>query len=198
MKIAITGYRGFIGSALLAEAQARGIDAVGIEPTASGTFDRVYHLACPATPARIMGDPVTVMDSILDATRSAINICPTATFINASSQGAAYPLDDRMSGYNVAKLCMEVYLRHAVPNFINYRLPAVYGTGMNRDFFIPRCIDGTAYSPVCDRQYQIAHLDEVVDALLSLTPVKARTTTLMEVYHNFSSGTWTIDMHSDK
>ncbi len=197
MKVAITGYRGFIGSALLKECAARGIDAVGVEPTASGEYDRVYHLACPATTARIVGDTTGVMDAILDATRQALNICPTALFINASSQGAAYPNDPApQGGYNVAKLCMEVYLKHCAHkyNIMSYRLPAVYGSGMDKDFFVRRCVDGTAYRPTEDRTYQIAHIDDVVDSLITLAPVNSTRTTLSEVYQKFTSGEWTLDM----
>lgn len=135
MKVAVTGYRGFIGSALMKELDRRGVIAVGVEPTDVGEFDRVYHLACPATPTKINTDPIGVMDSIMDATRQALCICPDALFINASSQGAAYPnMATPMGAYNAAKLCMEIYLHHTKRNYMSYRLPAVYGPGMNREF----------------------------------------------------------------
>lgn len=196
MKVAITGYRGFIGSALLKACIDQGIDAVGVEPTDSGQYDRVYHLACPATTARIVGDTTGVMDAIMDATRQALNICPSALFINASSQGAAYPDFSHQGGYNVAKLCMEVYLHHCADkyNIMSYRLPAVYGHAVNKDFFVHRCVDGTAYKPTEDREYQIAHIDDVVDALISLNPVNSTQTTLNEVYQKFTSGEWTLEM----
>lgn len=69
---------------------------------------------------------------------------------------------------------------------------------MNREFFIPRCVDGTAYYPTIDREYNIAHVDDVVDALINLSDVRVIRTTLSEVYQNFTSGTWTIDSKNYK
>lgn len=198
MKIAITGHRGFIGSRLFATLHERGSCVVGVDPTDVGDFDRVYHLACPTTPHRLLTDPTGVMDNIMDATRSALHICPSAQFINASSQGVVLPPNDRFHAYNVAKLAMEVYTQLANPTAISYRLPAVYGPTMNREFFIPRCVDGTAYYPTFDREYNIAHVDDVVDALINLSDVRVIRTTLSEVYQNFTSGTWTIDSKNYK
>lgn len=196
MRVAVTGYRGFIGTALMKKLAERGIEVVGVNPTDTGVFDRVYHLACPATTARIVQDTTGVMDAIIDATRQSLNICPSALFINASSQGAEYPNDPTpQGGYNVAKLCMEIYLKHCAHkyNILSYRLPAVYGKNMNQDFFVRRCVDGTAYEPMVNRAYSIAHIDDVVDALIALTPVPERLTSLTEVYQKFTSGEWTLD-----
>lgn len=199
MKIAITGYRGFIGSALMKEFFHRGITAVGVAPTDIGDFDRVYHLACSATPEKIYGDPIGTMNSIIDVTRQALNICPTALFINASSQGAAYPYEKTpMGAYNVAKLCMETYLSYINQPTMSYRLPAVYGPGMNRKFFIPQCIDGTAYHPIEDREYRIAHIADVVEDLADLNQVRCRNTTLIETYNKFTHGEWNLDTRFDK
>ena len=177
----------------------RGITAMGIEPTDVGEFDRVYHLACPATPEKIHGDPIGTMNSIMDATRQALNVCPTALFINASSQGAAYPnVNTPMGAYNAAKLCMEVYQRYTNHAVISYRLPAVYGPGMNRKFFIPQCIDGSAYFPTENRDYAIAHISDVVEDLADLNTIRARNTTLIETYHKFTFGEWNINTRFDK
>ena len=102
----------------------------------------------------------------------------------------ATELDDTAQGaYNIAKRCMEVYLKHSGVDYINYRLPAVYGEGMHNDQFIKRCVDGTAYRPATpNRAYYIAHINDVVDALINLTSVNVEIITLGEIYELFNSG----------
>jgi nucleoside-diphosphate-sugar epimerase len=181
-KVAVTGSTGFIGHHLVRELTARGY-------TVSNDSDvtRVYHLACPSTTAQIIANPTAVMDTILDLTRTVINQYPNAKIINASSMGAT-ELDDTAQGaYNIAKRCMEVYLKHSGVDYVNYRLPAVYGEGMHDDHFIKRCIDGTAYRPTTpNKVYQIAHVDAVVDALIELSEINVEVITLGKIYNRFS------------
>lgn len=193
--IAVTGYNGFIGSHLIRELNHRGRYAVGVSPTALGTFSRIYHLACPATTAAIQSNPTNVMDTIMDATRHALEICKTAEFINISSMGASTVDFTKQGAYDIAKRCMEIYVHHAAPDSISYRLPAVYGPGMKDDHFIKRCVDQNAYAPPLEdaRAYAIAHIDEVVDALIELRPVTCIYTSVHEIYDKFTSGEWTLD-----
>jgi nucleoside-diphosphate-sugar epimerase len=139
------------------------------------------------------GNPRDVMDTIMDATRKALAICPNAFFINASSMGAKFIDVDNspQTAYNVAKRCMEVYLEHSagVFGYINYRIPSVYGPGANPDSFIQRCIDGTAYVPPNpDKLHYIAHIDDVVEALADCKQIPVEEITLGQIYELFNSG----------
>ena len=191
-KVAVTGHSGFIGTHLVEELNLRGFDVVKIGRDYSPTkCNRIYHLACPSTTEAISKDPNAIMDTILDGTRQALNICPTAMFINASSIGASYISLDQSPqlSYNIAKRCMEVYLENCEVELYNYRIPSVYGEGMHDDNFIKRCIDGRAFAPTNpDEEYFIAHVSDVVDALITLTPIKIEKTTLGTIYEHFSTG----------
>ena len=187
--IVITGHTGFIGSNLskaLIKLDYNIIYNIDYEQI---KCDRIYHLACPSSSEVINKQPREVMDIILDNTRKAISICPTALFVNASSKGAIDINDTPQGAYNVAKRCMETYLMHSGMRYINYRIPSVYGPGMHKSSFIQKCIDGTAYRPEDpNKMHYIAHIDDVVNALVNLTEIKTEEITLGNIYESFNSG----------
>jgi len=193
-RIAVTGASGFIGKQLVNQLLKNG----NIVYSISRRFEKVecdiiYHLACPSTTEIISRNTRMVMDTIIDGTRNALEICPNAFFVNASSMGAEFiDIDNRpQNAYNLAKRCMEVYLEYSAGPFgyINYRLPAVYGPDMYDDFFIKRCIDGTAHKPIePDKLYYIAHIDDVVEAMAECKQIPIEKITLGQIYELFNSG----------
>lgn len=192
-KVIVTGPYGFVGKHLIKALKAKGHKVIARDYNFRPLqCDIIYHLACPSDNNSIRNHTKRVMDTILDATRSAISICPTALFVNASSMGAAHVdgVDDStQAAYNVAKRCMELYLDHAQINAFSYRLPAVYGEGMHDDQFIKRCVDGTAERPKDPHKlYCIAHITEVVDALVELRDMEVEYITVGEIYEQFTSG----------
>ncbi len=191
MVVAVTGYSGFIGKALCKAILDKGWTLIKINRSFKPTeCDRVYHLACPGTTKAINEDPVGVMDTIIDGTRKAMKICPTAQFINASSIGANYTIGDNTQVcYNSAKRVMELYLKYAGVEGINYRLPSVYGKGMSKDSLIQRCIDGNAYKPKDPGQvHYISHISNTITSMIDLKPLEVEEITLGDIYEHFNSG----------
>lgn len=193
-KIAVTGATGFIGSRLVELLTRRGhiVYPIGRD-VRQVECDIVYHLACPSSTEFINNHPRLVMDTIMDATRKALDICPTALFVNASSMGVEFVDIDKgpQNAYNVAKKCMEEYLEHSKGPFgyINYRIPSVYGPGASPDSFVQRCIDGTAYKPTNpNRVHYIAHIDDVVEALADCKQIPMEELRLEYIYEQFTSG----------
>lgn len=187
---AVTGSSGFIGRNLVRGLLNNGYQVVKIARHMPPIeCDRVYHLACPSTTKDIKANPTGIMDIIFDGTRKAMQICPTATFVNASSKGV-FELDNSPQGcYNIAKRAMESYLEFSNTDYINYRIPSVYGPDMHSDMFIKRCVDGNATKPVDPTKvHYIAHIDEVVDALINLRPIEIEEITLGEIYEHFTTG----------
>lgn len=189
-KVAVTGHTGFIGTHLVNELEKRNFNVIKIDRDFTPVeCDRIYHLACPSTTKKIDEDPIEIMDIILDGTRKAMKVCPKAIFINASSFGAFDIADTAQGAYNVAKRCMEIYLLHSDINCINYRLPSIYGEGMHDDAFIMRCINGTAYKPKEPKKLHfIAHIKDVVDAMIDLKQFNTEIITLGEIYEQFTTG----------
>jgi len=194
-KVAVTGSTGFIGKHLVAGLIQAGYETICVSKDFEQVeCDRVYHLACPSTTEKINGNTIEVMDTILDATRRAMKICPKALFINASSFGV-HDIDDTTQGaYNTAKRCMEIYLTHSDIECLNYRLPSIYGPNMHDDSFIKRCVNGTAYEPSNpDKLHYIAHINDVVVGLINLTRFDVEVITLGEIYKQFGSGQRSIN-----
>jgi nucleoside-diphosphate-sugar epimerase len=190
--IAVTGHTGFIGSNLVHRLVRKGhtVRTIGRDFRVVDC-SIIYHLACPSSTQEINSDPIGVMDAIIDITRQVVKCYPNTLIVNASSIGAAIaPVDcTAQEAYNVSKLCMEMYLQHSKVHHINYRLPSVYGYGMSDDAFIKRCIDNAAYYPEePSKMHYIAHVDEVVDALIDLRPVELEAITLGQIYELFNSG----------
>jgi nucleoside-diphosphate-sugar epimerase len=189
-RIAVTGATGFIGTYLVEELLKRG----NIVHPISREFnkvecDMIYHLACPSTTEFINNNPKEIMDIILDGTRRALTICPTAMFINASSYGAEYIDNTPQGAYNVAKRCMEIYLEHSVGPFgyINYRIPSVYGPNAPADSFVQRCIDGTAHFPKePNKMHYIVYVHDLVKALADCQQIPVEEITLGQIYERFS------------
>ena len=189
-KVAVTGATGFIGRNLVEALLHRGdiVYPIGrdFRPV---ECDFVYHLACPSTTEFITNNPQQVMDIIMDGTRQALKICPSAYFVNASSVGAGQIDSSEQGAYNVAKLCMEYYIQHSGVEAMNYRLPSVYGPDAHDDSFIKRCVNKTAYYPSNpDQVHFIAHIDDVVWSLMNLSRIEAEQITLGEIYEQFNSG----------
>jgi nucleoside-diphosphate-sugar epimerase len=189
-RVAVTGYSGFIGQHLVETLTRRGYVVYPIgRDFRQVDCDRVYHLACPSRSELITADPISVMNTIMDATRQALAICPSALFINSSTKGATDLVSTPQGCYNIAKRCMETYIEFSGQDYKNYRIPSVYGTNMHDDMFIKRCIDGRAYKPTDpNKMHYIAHIDDVVEALINLTEINTEEITLGDIYEHFNSG----------
>jgi len=190
-RIAVTGSNGFIGSRLVTKLLEQGNQVIKIaRHMPPQECDIIYHLACPSNTRFINDNPISIIDIIVDGTRKALEIDPTAKFVFASSCGADdLELDKSPQlNYNTSKFLMEQYLEHSGRDCIIYRLPSVYGIGMHNDAFVKKCIDGNAYKPKdSSKLHYIAHVDYVVEQMAKLEPVVSEEITLGEIYEEFSS-----------
>jgi len=189
-KIVVTGSSGFIGTYLCAELEVQGFEVVKMGREYVKTeCDRVYHLGCPSSTEVLQDNPAGIVDIIIDKTREAVRICPEAIFINASTMGVEIGSDDYAQNlYNRAKGLMEEYLVGTIPNerLYNYRIPSVYGKGMNMSGFVGRCVEGKAYRPENGgHKYAIISINELVKSMVGLEEIKGENTTLGNIYEEF-------------
>lgn len=196
-KIVVTGASGFIGKHLVKALKDKKHEVITFNRKFYGTdCDMIYHLACPSTTAAINKDPQQIFRAIVEGTKWALSINQKALFVNASCLSAANTEGESSPQmlYNLSKRLMEEYLEHSGQEFVNYRIPSVYGPGMHDDNFIKRCVDGNAYEPKDrDAPYYIAHINGVVNAMIDLTDIPTETTTLGQIYDDFTSGKRTLN-----
>ena len=192
MDVVVTGATGFIGKHLVVALKAEGHNVIEMGRYYSMVkCDRIYHLGGPSTSEFINANPGPIINITVDKTRHAMSICTDAMFVYASTKGAEQLSVDNtpQMGYNTAKRLMEMYIQFSGMDHKIYRLPSVYGEGMHNDMFIKRCIDGNATKPTDpDRVHYISHVDDVVDSLVGLKPLKVEMITLGEIYESFGSG----------
>jgi len=154
--------------------------------------DRIYHLACPSATEALKKDPVGIMNIIIRKTQEAVEICPDALFVNASTMGVVIKSDEPSQNlYNNAKALMEEFLKIVKPNerLYNYRIPSVYGDNMSMGGYVGKCINKEAYSPVDgSREYEIIHIDSLVRSMANLNELKSEKTTLIDIYNEFYLG----------
>jgi len=190
--VVVTGATGFIGTHLCSALKSQGHNVIEMGRYYTRVkCDRVYHLGGPSTSEYINSNPAGIIDITVDKTREALAICPDALFVYASSKGAEQLTVDNtpQMGYNTAKRLMEIYLQYSGVDHKVYRLPSVYGEGMHNDMFIKRCIDGNATAPSDpDKVHYIGHVNDIVDSLVRLEPMKVEMITLGEIYESFGSG----------
>jgi|APSaa5957512535_1039671.scaffolds.fasta_scaffold01853_2 nucleoside-diphosphate-sugar epimerase len=192
MVVAVTGHSGFIGKHLCKAIKDKGWTLIKIDKDYTPIqCDRIYHLACPSSTKAINDNPIKIINTIIDGTKLASNICKKAHFVNISSLGAEDTLINNQQGcYNTAKRLMELYLHHS--NGIsgtNYRLPSIYGDGMSDDSFIKRCMDGTAYKPTTpNKLHYIMQVNKLVQSIIELEPLEVEEITLGDIYEHFNSG----------
>lgn len=197
-KIIVTGANGFIGSHLVKALreerhEVRTLTNYMVKEYPTGLdCDRIYHLAAPSTTEFISKNPLRIMQLIIENTISALKINRNALFINASSMGATdieTKISSPQGGYNIAKLCMEEYVLKSPNPSKSYRIPSTYGEGMHNDAFIKRCVEGRAYKPNNpNKTHYIAHIDEVIRALVAVDDIQMEEITLGEIYESFNSG----------
>jgi nucleoside-diphosphate-sugar epimerase len=194
--VAISGSTGFIGSHLLKrlEEDKHNIEIISSDMNDWDPIDVtiVYHLGSPASTSAIHGDPMGVMEAIFNNTRRVMAKTPGAIFVNASSMGANFidpNVDSAQMAYNIAKRLSELYLYFSEKVLYNYRIPSVYGPGMHDDSFIAKATTGIAFKPENpNKKHYIAHVDDVVEALVNLEDIPTEIITLGEIYEEFSSG----------
>jgi UDP-glucose 4-epimerase len=128
MKILVTGHRGFVGTLLMKQ-----LDAVGIDLKEGKNLltcdlpdaDVIYHLAAQSSVEASWHDPVHDADNLNMTVRLAHNY-PKAKIIYASSAAAQPPI---RSPYGFSKWAGAEYLKTFHKNSVICIFPNVYGNG---------------------------------------------------------------------
>jgi nucleoside-diphosphate-sugar epimerase len=193
LKVAVTGYRGFIGHHLVTTLRSLKVETVPVpgdvrlpETWAIGHFDLVFHLAS-SMPNEFASNPGSGFANNFEGTLQALEACRTRDAcmvfastcgVYSSSMGGAIPETcsvEPQTPYAQSKLMAEMlchtYADHyGVPSTI-FRFFNVYGTGQRPEFVIPYLVQcGLAGQEAVVRQPDSArdfvYISDVVNALL--------------------------------
>jgi UDP-glucose 4-epimerase len=128
--ILVTGHLGFIGSYLLKELDAYGIDLKNNQDILNCPLpdvDLVIHLAAKTSVIESVLNPIEdARTNILGTIRLAHHYRNTK-FIFASSGGAIQETIE--SPYGLSKFCAEEYIKMICNNYVILRFPNIYGKG---------------------------------------------------------------------
>ena len=196
LKVALTGSRGFIGRALMAQLHNHPFDVLPLNgdvcmpDTWQGEFDLLYHLAA-AMPGRFREDPYGSYSVNLTGTLRALEACRTrdAHMVFVSTCGVYCPTNvgplsendivNPQSAYAQSKLMGEMLCRSFSKDYgvrcTILRLFNIYGVHQKPDFLIPYLIScgrdrkaATVYNVNSARDF--LYIDDAVQALLK-TPL---------------------------
>jgi UDP-glucose 4-epimerase len=166
MKILVTGHRGFIGSYLMKEIEAKGLDKVegnDILDCDLPDADVVIHLAAQPGVIKSMEDPVTTVHNNITGTVRLAEKYKDTKFIFASSGGTIQETIE--SPYGLSKYCGEEFVKMICNNYVILRFANIYGKGSRSvaDKFLNEDItiygDGSA-----TRTY--LHIDDLIRGII--------------------------------
>jgi nucleoside-diphosphate-sugar epimerase len=193
LKIAITGYRGFIGRFLVAALKKLEVELLLLEgdvrspDTWSGSFDLLYHLAA-SMPRRFTDNPVEGFSVNIEGTLRALeasrkrdaHIIVTSTcgvyspeITGAvSEEGSLNPQSPYAQSKLLAEMLCSSYAQNYEVKSTVLRIFNVYGPGQDRNFIIPyimQCaLDGETaiiHNPQSARDF--IYVTDVISALIA-------------------------------
>lgn len=129
-KVVVTGHLGFIGSLLMKQ-----IDAIGIDIKEGNDInlcdlpdaDIVIHLAAQPGVINSMIDPVKTVHNNITGTVRLLHRYSKARFIFASSGGTIQ--ESILSPYGMSKYCCEEFIKMMHDNYVILRFANIYGKG---------------------------------------------------------------------
>lgn len=128
MKILITGHKGYIGSHLIKELEAIGLDLKDGNDILTAELpeaDVVIHLAAQPGVVASMKNPIGTTETNLMGTLRLIEHYKDSKFIFASTGGAIQ--DEIISAYGLSKYCAEEFIKLLHKNYVILRFANVYG-----------------------------------------------------------------------
>ena len=165
----LTGYRGFIGSALLERLrknnQVIGFDLVDgddlLDVDFNEEFDLIIHLAGKSGVRESLKDPASYWNNNVEVSRRLFNRYPDTRILYASSSSAYEP---DLNPYAASKYIMEE-LAERYPNTLGMRFHTVYSDNCPRDnmFFNKLLNNVLEYTTTHYRDF--IHLEDVLDAI---------------------------------
>jgi UDP-glucuronate 4-epimerase len=169
MKIMLTGYRGFIGSALLERLrknnQVIGFDLVDgddlLDVDFNEEFDLIIHLAGKSGVRESLKDPASYWNNNVEVSRRLFERYPDTRILYASSSSAYEP---DLNPYAASKYIIEE-LAERYPNTLGMRFHTVYSDNCPRDnmFFNKLLNNVLEYTTTHYRDF--IHLEDVLDAI---------------------------------
>ena len=173
MNILLTGYRGFIGTALWNRLIKAGHNLTGLDIAANGldnllycdfpteSFDLIIHLAGKSGVRESLQDPASYWMNNVEASRRLFDRYEGTRILYASSSSAYEP---DLNPYAASKFVLEE-LAERYPNTLGMRFHTVYSNSCPREnMFFNKLRNGTL--EYTTRHYRdFIHLEDVLDAI---------------------------------
>ena len=173
MNILLTGYRGFIGTALWNRLIKAGHNLTGLDIAANGldnllycdfpteSFDLIIHLAGKSGVRESLKDPAGYWMNNVEASRRLFERYADTRILYASSSSAYEP---DLNPYAASKFVLEE-LAERYPNTLGMRFHTVYSDSCPREnMFFNKLRNGTL-EYVTNHYRDFIHLEDVLDAI---------------------------------
>lgn len=166
-RIALLGYRGFVGKKIFTKLMEAGYEVIGISKETyqnfrDEPFDIVINAATPSKRYWALQNPIEDFEATVRLTADIVYNWKWKKLVQISTVSARCQLDHP---YGINKLCAEVLVLNSSKNNLVFRLGALFGDGLNKGVIFDMINQNPIYL-TSDSKYNFISTDEAAEIIV--------------------------------